>query len=468
MPSRTKDRTTPDAAALQAWVTENAEELKVPGLAVGVLIDGEEQYVFHGVTSVENPLPVDASTIFQIGSTGKTYTGTAIMRLVEQGKLRLDDKVRAHLPELKLQDEDVAREVTIQHLLNHTAGWQGDLLTNTGDGDDALTKYVEMMADLDQETPLGAMVTYNNASLCLAGRVIEVITGQTFEQAVKELILEPLGHEHSFFFPNEIMTRRFAAGHQDREDGSITVVRPWALPRNGNPAGGECTTAADQISWARFHLGDGTAGDGTRVLSQELLKLMQEPTSTNPLGEMYGITWHITDREGVRFVEHGGDTLGQHSIFHMAPERGFALTCLTNCGPNGSIFNERLQRWAFEAYLGVVEVEPEAESPTDAQLAEYAGGYDTIAATGTIRAEGGGFVVEVAIKPEALEGLLEEGAEMPEAPPPIPFQMVAGKPDVCVCTDGPYKGEKAFFVRDGSGAVTGFHFGGRLMTRSGS
>src|SRR6266516_2188374 len=89
-------RWTVDQDQLQKWLDESAERLEVPGVAVGVLIDGEEQYAFHGVTSIENPLPVDENTLFQFGSTGKTYTATAIMRLVDQGKIALDDKVKAY------------------------------------------------------------------------------------------------------------------------------------------------------------------------------------------------------------------------------------------------------------------------------------------------------------------------------------------------------------------------------------
>src|SRR5438067_12223737 len=111
---------------LQDQVTALADELAVPGVAVGVLHEGEEHYAFHGVTSIENPLPVDESTLFQFGSTGKTFTSTAIMRLVEQGKVSLDAPVRTYVPELRLKDEDVARSVTVLQLLNHTAGRPGD------------------------------------------------------------------------------------------------------------------------------------------------------------------------------------------------------------------------------------------------------------------------------------------------------------------------------------------------------
>ena len=93
---------------LQEIVSEHAERLGVPGVAAGVFLDGREEYAFHGVTSVENPLPVDENTLFQFGSTGKTFTATAIMRLVEAGKIDLDAPVRTYVPELVLADEATA------------------------------------------------------------------------------------------------------------------------------------------------------------------------------------------------------------------------------------------------------------------------------------------------------------------------------------------------------------------------
>ena len=94
---------------LQEFLTAKATELGVPGATAGVIVDGKEITAFHGVTSVENPLDVDEKTLFQFGSTGKTFTATAIMRLVEQGKLDLDAPVRTYVPELRLKDEDAAR-----------------------------------------------------------------------------------------------------------------------------------------------------------------------------------------------------------------------------------------------------------------------------------------------------------------------------------------------------------------------
>jgi CubicO group peptidase (beta-lactamase class C family) len=454
---------------LRSAVTQAAAELAVPGVAVGVYHQGTEHYAFHGVTSAENPLPVDTGTLFQFGSTGKTYTATAIMRLVDRGEVDLDAPVRRYVPELVLKDEATAERVTVLQLLNHTAGWSGDLLDNTGTGDDALAKYVARMARLEQVTPLGTTVSYNNASLSLAGRLIELVTGKTFEHAMKELVLKPLGLAHSFFFPNDVMTRRFVVGHNQQPDGTITVARPWALPRGSNPAGGITSDAGDLIRWARFHLGDGRAADGTRVLPAELLRSMQQPTAQSPgnaVGDAVGISWWLRDAGGVRVVAHGGNTLGQDSSFDMVPERDFAVITLANCSPNGSQLNERIRRWAFETYIGVTERDPEPVSMSTAELLAYAGHYETIASTAEITAADGSLMVAIEIRPEVRAELTADSETDPDLPP-FSIGLLEGAGDRYIVSDGPAKGMKGYFARSETGEVTGIHLGGRLATRTG-
>lgn len=457
-----------DAQRLQEKVREVAEEHEVPGVAVGMVVGDSELYACHGVTSLENPLPVDEETLFQFGSTGKTFTATAIMRLVEQGTIELDEPVRTYVPELKLQDEDVAEKVTVLQLLNHTAGWSGDFMEDTGNGDDALARYVELMADIAQVTPLGAEVSYNNASLSLAGRMIEKVTGSTFEQAIRDLLFEPLGLEESFFFPNEIMTRRFVAGHNQDADGTIRVARPWALPRSGAPAGGISATVRDQLRWARFHLGDGRAPDGTRVLREDLLRRMQEPTvgmRGSALGDHVGISWLLKDVDGVRIVGHGGTTNGQHSDFLMVPDRDWALVMLTNSGPNGPVFMREVRRWALAESLGVDEADPEPLHLHADALAPYAGEYESIAATCAVTPTDGGLRLAIAIRPEFAEQLREAGESAPEDPPPFLIGLLPGDDDRYVVTEGSAKGMTGFFRRDADGGVASMHVGGRLLTR---
>ena len=119
--------------ALHAKIQDEMERLGVPGVGLGMIVDGRTHTAGFGVTSVENPLPVDGDTLFQIGSTTKTFTGTAVMRLAESGytaghvpPLELERPLRDYLPELELASSVVAEGVSMWQLLTHTSGWVGD------------------------------------------------------------------------------------------------------------------------------------------------------------------------------------------------------------------------------------------------------------------------------------------------------------------------------------------------------
>ncbi|MCU1595264.1 MAG: Beta-lactamase [Frankiales bacterium] len=455
------------ADSLQQELTAKATELDVPGVALGVLIDGVEHYASFGVTSVENPLEVNEETLFQFGSTGKTFTATAIMRLVEQGRLSLTDKVRQHVPELVLKDESVAAEVTVLQLLNHTAGWDGDFFTDTGDGDDALERYVALMADLTQVNPLGAAVSYNNASLVLAGRLIEKVTGRPFASAIQDLLLDPLGLTSTFLSKNQIMTRRFAVGHA-LVDGTQRVVRPWGMSANVGPAGGIAGSARDQIAWARFHLGDGTGPDGSQVLSKASLDLMKQPTALcpgNALGDAIGISWLLSTVDGEPVAKHGGTTIGQYSAFVLVPGRSFAIISMTNGGPGGAQVNKHMTEWALEHFLGLKSEAPEAASLTAEELEQYTGTFQSISGVMTLRAGEGVLLVDVVASEETKKAMAAMGADPDVEQPTIPIAVQAADPDRFVGTEGPAAGLVGSFLRDENGRVTGVSLGGRVSTR---
>ena len=445
--------------SLKEKLTELATELEVPGVVAGVVRGGEVETACFGVTNLEHPLPVDEATLFQFGSTGKTLTATALMVLAEKGLVDLDAPVRSYLPELALKDEDVAAKVTVLQLLNHTAGWMGDVFEDTGDGDDALEKYVAHMATLPQVTPLGASVSYNNASLSLAGHVIARVHGTTYEQAVKELVLEPLGLTHTFAFAKDIMTMRFASGHNRQEDGSITVTRPWAIPRSATPAGGFTATIGDQLQWARFHLGQ----YGDEVLSAEARTRMQQPTAAMPgsaLGDAVGVSWLLQEVDGEIVVGHGGTTHGQHSDFAMVPARDFGFVCMTNCGPTGAELHHKLRTWALETYLGLTSKEPELAEVTPEQLSEYEGTYVTSAIKARVVVDGALLVVKTRITDESMI-TEDQTAEQPD----ILIGLTTDGPDRHMVAEGEAKGLKGYFSRGDDGLVNGLHFGGRYMER---
>ena len=255
---------------LPEFVGATAARFGIPGVAVGVWADGRAVYACYGVTSVDNRLPVDQDTLFLLGSVTKTYTATAVMRLVAEGRVELDAPVHRYVPEFRLKDERAAAQVTVLHLLDF------GLIADFGEGDDALAAYVARMAELELIAPSGARASYSQAGFNLAGRIIEKVTGLTYERAVASLLFEPLGLSHSFFARDDIMTRRFVVGHNRGEDATLSIARLWRRSRGDNPGGGLASSVADQLRWARFHLGDGRAQSG--VLPAEVLHQMKQPT----------------------------------------------------------------------------------------------------------------------------------------------------------------------------------------------
>lgn len=451
---------------LSEFVEATATKFAIPGVAVGVWADGREACVCHGVTSVNNPLPVDPDTLYLLGSVSKTYTATTLMRLVADGRVELDAPVRRYVPELRLTDEQTAAQVTVLNLLNHTAGLDFGFIDDFGEGNDALASYVGKMAELELIAPPGARASYGQAGYNLAGRIVEKVTGLTFERAVASLIFEPLGLAHSFFARDDIMTRRFSVGHNRDQDGTLSIARLWRRSRGDNPGGGIASSVADQLRWARFHLGDGRTKRGTRVLPAEVLHRMQQPTATlraSTLGDAIGIGWFRREVDGVGTVGHGGSANSQFAELLTVPERGFAVVALSNAGPDdGLAFNQAVVRWALEHYLGVIDRDPQPLPFDRARAREVVGSYENEVMTFTIGTDGAGLTLGGGIKPEIRAAA---DKELPPDLPPAAMGLLPGDADEYVITEGGMKGLRGFFTRDDSGAVVGVDLAGRLFNR---
>ena len=446
-------------------VSTTSKKFNIPGVAVGVWAGGKEIYSCQGVTSIENPLPVDQNTLFLVASVTKTFTATTLMRLVAEGKVELNAPVRRYIPELRLKDEQTADRVTVLNLLNHTAGLDWRVTADTGEGDDALERYVAKMAELNLIAPLGTRVSYSQAGYNLLGRIIEKVTGQTFEQAVASLVFEPLGLSHSFFARDDIMTRRFAVGHNRGEDGTLSIARPWVYSRGDAPGAGIASSVADLVRWARFHLGDGRAASGEQVLPANILHQMKEPTAelrASSLGDAVGLGWFLRDVDGVRTVGHAGSANGQFAEFLTVPERNFAVVSLANAGPDGIPFNQAVVSFALEHYLGLIDRDPEPIPFDAARAREIVGTYENEMMRLTIDTVGARLRLELRIKPEIR-------AAADKAPPPDPspcdFGLLPGSSDEYIITDGAFKGQRGFFTRDKSGTVVGVDLAGRLFSR---
>src|SRR5205814_1516552 len=134
-------------------------------------------------------------------------------------------------------DAAASARVTVRQLLNHSAGWLGDDLRDYGPGDDALARFVAAMRGLPQLTPPGTTFAYNNAALNVAGRIIEVVNGSTYESAVKTLVLQPLGLAHSRFFSDEVVGFNIAASHKLVKGKPVVDPALWPIPRSNGPTG---------------------------------------------------------------------------------------------------------------------------------------------------------------------------------------------------------------------------------------
>jgi len=437
---------------------ELMERFRVPGVAAGTLSDGVEDISTAGVTSIDNPLPVQPTTLFQIGSITKTITATAILRLIEQSVVELEAPVRRYLPDLRLSDEDVASRLTLRHLLTHSAGFVGDFFEDTGWGDDALERYVTMLADLPQLVPLGALFSYCNSGFAVAGRVIERMCGKSYEQATRELVLEPLGMHHSYFFPAEVMTHRFVVGHQSPFDPAedVYVLRPWPIPRPGSAMGGLSSCVPDLLAYARFALGGGPAN----FLSDELRVLMHSPLA--PAGnyaDAIGTAWMLRDVDGVRVVEHGGATYGQQATLKIVPERNFAQVVLTNSSRGGELHTE-LSIALLREHLGLDSSEPALLSPAAEALNEYVGHYEAWLDSADVSVADHQLVVNRTPK----GGFPTR--DTPPSPPPPPTRWSFWAKDRILGVEGPMQHARAEFVRDSAGKITHLRIGGRLAARA--
>jgi CubicO group peptidase (beta-lactamase class C family) len=360
-------------------IREQMARWRVPGVAIGVLRDGQTTARGYGVASLETEAPVRPDTLFQIGSISKVFTATLVMRLVEADQLDLDTPVSTYLPNLKLADAAARDAITLRHLLSHTSGIWGDYFDDFGHGDDALEKAVANYHTLRQVTPPGATWSYCNAGFSLAGRVVERVTGQPFEQAMRERIFAPLGLERSFFFAHEAIVYPVAVGHNQVKPGADEheVARKYPLPRCVAPAGGIISTVGDLLTFAAFHMGDGAAGTGKgeRVLSPGSLRAMRTPQTTAAnFADEYGIGWALRTVDGAAIVEHGGSTNGFQARLMLVPERGFALAILTNSSRGSALYRE-ICRVALETYLGLREEEEGIVALPEAELARFAGTY---------------------------------------------------------------------------------------------
>ncbi|MEV0056510.1 serine hydrolase [Saccharopolyspora shandongensis] len=372
-----------EAAHWSRRLAELARKHNVPGASLGILRveTGEEVFATHGVLNVKTGVEVTEDSLFQIGSISKVWTSTVVMQLVDEGLLDLDAPIVDVLPELRLSDPDVTKSVTMRHLLTHTSGIDGDIFTDTGRGDDCVEKYVDLLADAAQNHPIGATFSYCNSGFILMGRVIEKLTGKTWDAAMRDKLFTPLGLTHTTTLPEEALLFRAAVGHVAPEGEDPAPAPVWQLPRSAGPAGLISAQTKDVLAFARLHLTGGLAADGTRLLSEESVEAMasKQVEVPNPysLGDSWGLGWIRNGWNGRRVIGHDGNTIGQSAFLRLLPDQGLAVTLLTNGGHARDLYEE-LYREIFAELADVAmprPLEPPA-TPVEVDASRHVGVYE--------------------------------------------------------------------------------------------
>ncbi|MGW0523171.1 serine hydrolase domain-containing protein [Crossiella sp. NPDC003009] len=370
-------------ARLQEQLPELAATHGVPGAQAAVLVDGEIVTAATGVLNLGTGVAATTDSLFQIGSITKLWTAILVLQLLEDGLLELDRPVREYLPELTLADEGAAAVITTRQLLAHNAGFAGDLFRDTGHGADAIEKFVATLGDAAQLFPPGEMFSYNNAGYIVLGRLVEVLRGKPFSQALREHLITPLGLTHTATDATEAIRYRAALGHLPGPDGELVPAPVWSLAASSAPAGALLSMrAADLLEFARLALDGGREG----VLSAELAKAMLEPRVAVPevglLPGHYGLGWGVWDLPGNRSVGHDGGTIGQSAFLRVVPAAGVAVALLTNGGDTFGLYQDLVRPLVAE--LGGAQLPgalvPPAE-PVAVDPGRAVGRYDAVLAS---------------------------------------------------------------------------------------
>jgi CubicO group peptidase (beta-lactamase class C family) len=368
-------------ADLQSRLATLIDEHNVPGAALGVHHHGEVTAVAAGVVNLRTGVEATPDTVFQIGSQGKMWTATVLMQLVDEGLVDLDVPVRSYLADFRVADPEVSAAVTPRHLLSHTSGIDGDHFEDCGRGDDCLQRYVESCAALGQTHPLGATMSYCNTGFSILGRIIEVVTGEVWDAAMRARLFAPLGLTQTSTLPEEAILHRTAVGHiKPAPEAALEVAPVWMLPRSCGPMGLINSTVRDVLTFARLHLDAGVTHDGAKLVSAESIGAMQQPQVASPdrhtLGSHWGLGVILFDWDGRRVYGHDGGTIGQSSRLRIVPDADLAICLVANGGETQRVYEVLFGELVAElAGLAMPRPLGPPSEPPDLDLERYAGSY---------------------------------------------------------------------------------------------
>lgn len=345
----------------------------VPGMAIAIVEQGKTTLARgYGVRQLGRADTVDAASIFPSGSTGKAFTATGLALLVDQGRIKWDDRVIDHLPWFRMYDPYVTREITVRDLLVHRSGLglgAGDMLfvprTNI-----SRREAVRRLAHIKPATSFRSGYAYDNILYMVAGQLIEEVTGQSWETFTAERIFRPAGMAVSTSDQDKRFVTSNRAFPHARLDGGLRGVGTMErlderdeLGRNAAPAGGLSTSANDMAQWLKIQLARGKLPDGGRLFSEASSAEMWKPVvlmpiatlpdpikATQPMFDSYALGWTVRDYRGAKIVWHSGGVFGFVSVVVLIPEKDVGFAILTNA--EESHLNRGLMYELIDHYLG--------------------------------------------------------------------------------------------------------------------
>ncbi len=347
---------------LAAWAKELAPEeiddivgeamrvFSVPGMAVGIMQDGE---VIHskgyGITALENGSPVDEHTYFGIASNSKGFTSVALAILVDEGKISWDDPVLKYLPDFEVWDPAVTAEFTIRDLLAHATGLplgSGDLMW-WPDANFSPQEVIRNIRHLKPDRAFRTTYAYNNMPFIVAGEIIPAVTGKSYVEFLQERIFDPLGMDRcTASTPTMANDNNLAEPHAVIEGNLRQIKRYLILDEvvGSMAAAGIQCSVDDLLIWADMHINDGKglmSAETHATLWQVTTKMNvsdQQRSRDKMTYRGYGLGYNLNDYHGVDIISHGGALIGMYSHISMLPELDVAVVITTN-QQSGSAWN---------------------------------------------------------------------------------------------------------------------------------
>ncbi|XXM73245.1 serine hydrolase domain-containing protein [Lysinibacillus sphaericus] len=334
---------------LDRYIQGYLDEYRVPGASITLLKDGDVFYSKSWGVTGEEERKVTADTPFTIGSISKSLTGVAVMKLVDEGLIGLNDPVRKHLPWFTLKDEEAAERITIKQLLTQTSGlgtYTGLALSDKESGDDsAIRENVKNLADVELSASVGGKHLYSNANFMILGALIEEVTGQAFSEYMDQSVLKPLGMDHAAGDRKSAFENGYASGYQSWF--GMPVKSKVAYDNGGAPYGYMTASANDMVKFLSFLNGKDTEG----FLSEESKSLYLTPHVQTGEDRYYGLGIRVSNPGSPEeMIWHSGSTPDSHSEFFTMPETGWGGVILTN--KNNVLEEEGL----YYLKLGIIDI----------------------------------------------------------------------------------------------------------------